>query len=80
MKEDRQKRPPRKNTAKIGGAAYAPQQDEPHSKGEERTPDKPIGQAARANRDPTRKRTEETLWKKKLDPRKSCLQGDHDRQ
>jgi hypothetical protein len=60
MKEDHRKGRLRKNTAKIGGAAYAPQQDEPHSKGEERTPDKPIGEAARANRDPTKKRTEET--------------------
>ena len=29
----------RKNTANIGGAAYAPQQDEPHSKGDERRPE-----------------------------------------
>src|SRR5262245_6014024 len=35
---DHQKGHSRKNTAKIGGAAYAPQQDEPQSKGDERTP------------------------------------------
>jgi hypothetical protein len=57
MKEDHRKRQPRKNTAKVGGAAYAPQQDEPHSKGDERTPDKPIGEAAYANRDPAKKKT-----------------------
>ena len=57
MKEDHQKGHPRKNTAKVGGAAYAPQQDEPHSKSDERTPDKPIGKMAYANRDPTKKKT-----------------------
>ena len=36
MKQDQRKGHSRKNTAKIGGAAYAPQQDEPHSKGYER--------------------------------------------
>jgi hypothetical protein len=41
MKEAHQKRYPRKNTAKIGGAAYAPQQDEPQFKA--RRPKKPIG-------------------------------------
>jgi hypothetical protein len=57
-KDDRQKRHSRKNTANIGGAAYAPQQDEPHSKGDERTPNKPIGEGAYAkNRDPTKKKT-----------------------
>jgi hypothetical protein len=39
MKKDHQKGRSRKNTANIGGAAYAPQQDEPHSKGDERTPE-----------------------------------------
>ena len=34
MKKDHQKGRSRKNTANIGGAAYAPQQDEPHSKGD----------------------------------------------
>jgi hypothetical protein len=38
-KDDHQKGPSRKNTANIGGAAYAPQQDEPHSKGDERKPE-----------------------------------------
>ena len=33
-KDDHQKGHSRKNTANIGGAAYAPQQDEPHSKGD----------------------------------------------
>ena len=45
MKKDHQKGRSRKNTANIGGAAYAPQQDEPHSKGDERAPNKPIGEA-----------------------------------
>ena len=40
-KDDHQKGHSRKNTANIGGAAYAPQQDEPHSKGDARTPNKP---------------------------------------
>ena len=35
---DHQKGHSRKNTAKIGGAAYSPQQDEPQSKGDKRTP------------------------------------------
>ena len=48
MKKDREKGRSRKNTANIGGAAYAPQQDEPHSKGDERTPNKPAGEAAYA--------------------------------
>jgi hypothetical protein len=57
-KDDHQKGRSRKNTAKIGGAAYAPQQDEPHSKGDERTPNKPISEVAYAkNRDPTKKKT-----------------------
>jgi hypothetical protein len=38
MKKDDQKGRSRKNTANIGGAAYAPQQDEPQSKGDERPP------------------------------------------
>jgi len=50
----------RKNTANIGGAAYAPQQDEPHSKGDEKAPNKPIGEAAYASRDPTKKKTRKT--------------------
>ena len=45
-KDDHQKGHSRKNTANIGGAAYAPQQDEPHSKGDERAPNKPIGEVA----------------------------------
>jgi hypothetical protein len=57
MKKGRQTGHSRKNTANIGGAAYAPQQDEPHSKGDERTPNKPIGEVAYANRKPTRKKT-----------------------
>jgi hypothetical protein len=57
MKEDHQKRRPGKNTAKVGGAAYAPQQDEPHSKGDERTPDKPLGEMANAHRDPIKKKS-----------------------
>ena len=57
MKKDHQKGRSRKNTAHIGGAAYAPQQDEPHSKGDERTPNKPIGEVAYANRNPTKKKT-----------------------
>ena len=56
-KGDHQKGHSRKNTANIGGAAYAPQQDEPHSKGDARTPNKPIGEVAYANRDPTKKTT-----------------------
>jgi hypothetical protein len=56
MKKDRQTGHSRKNTANIGGAAYAPQQDEPHSKGDERTPNKPIGEVAYANRNPTKRR------------------------
>jgi hypothetical protein len=56
-KDDHQKGHSRKNTANIGGAAYAPQQDEPHSKGDERTPNKPIGEVAYAKRDPTKKKT-----------------------
>ena len=57
-KDDHQKGHLRKNTANIGGAAYAPpQQDEPHSKGDARTPNKPIGEVAYANRDPTKKKT-----------------------
>jgi len=56
-KDDHQKGHSRKNTANIGGAAYAPQQDEPHSKGDARTPNKPIGEVAYANRDPTKKKT-----------------------
>ena len=58
MKADHQKGHPRKNTAKVGGAAYAPQQDEPHSKGDERTSDKAVGEVA--NRDPTKKKTRES--------------------
>jgi len=60
MKKDHQKGRSRKNTANIGGAAYAPQQDEPHSKGDERAPNKPIGEAAYASRDPTKKKTRKT--------------------
>ena len=56
MKKDHQKGRSRKNTANIGGAAYAPQQDEPHSKGDERTPNKPIGEAAYAKPRPDQKR------------------------
>jgi len=56
-KGDHQKGHSRRNTANIGGAAYAPQQDEPHSKGDARTPNKPIGEVAYANRDPTKKKT-----------------------
>ena len=48
-KDDRQKGRSRKNTANIGGAAYAPQQDEPHSKGDERMPNKPSSEVAYAN-------------------------------
>ena len=59
-KDDHQKGHSRKNTANIGGAAYAPQQDEPHSKGDERAPNKPIGEAAYASRDPTKKKTRKT--------------------
>ena len=58
MKKDHQKGRSRKNTANIGGAAYAPQQDEPHSKRDERAPNKPIGEAA--NRDGTKKKTGKT--------------------
>ena len=54
-KDDHQKGHSRKNTANIGGAAYAPQQDEPHSKGDERTANKPMVAYAK-NRDPTRKK------------------------
>ena len=60
MKKDHQKGRSRQNTANIGGAAYAPQQDEPHSKGDERPPNKPIGEAAYASRDPTKKKTRKT--------------------
>ena len=60
MKKDHQKGRSRKNTANIGGAAYAPQQDEPHSKGDERAPNKPIGEAAYASRDPTKQKTRKT--------------------
>jgi hypothetical protein len=57
-KDDHQKGHSRKNTANIGGAAYAPQEDEPHSKSDERTPKKPIGEGAYAkNRDPITKKT-----------------------
>jgi hypothetical protein len=35
MKKDHQKGRSWRNTANIGDAAYAPQQDEPHSKGDE---------------------------------------------
>ena len=59
MKKDHQKGHPRKNTAKIGGAAYAPQQDEPRSKGDERIPDKTIGNVAYADRDPTKRKAGE---------------------
>jgi hypothetical protein len=56
-KDDRQKRRSGKNTANIGGAAYAPQQDEPHSKGDERTPKKPISEVAYTkSRDPITKK------------------------
>jgi hypothetical protein len=56
-KDDRQKGQSRKNTANIGGAAYAPQQDEPYSKSDERRPNKPISEVAYAkNRDPTKKK------------------------
>ena len=48
MKKDHQKGRSRKNTANIGGAAYAPQQDEPHPKDDERAPNKPIGEVAYA--------------------------------
>jgi hypothetical protein len=54
-KDDHQKGHSRKNTANIGGVAYAPQQDEPHSKGDEWTPNKPMVAYAK-NRDPTRKK------------------------
>ena len=57
MKKDHQTRHSRKNTANIGGAAYAPHQDEPHSKGDERTPNKPIGKVAYSNRNQTKKQT-----------------------
>ena len=60
MKKDHQKGRSRKNTANIGGAAYAPQQDEPHSKGDERAPNKPTGGAAYPNRDPTKQTTEKS--------------------
>jgi hypothetical protein len=54
-KDDRQKGQSRKNTANIGGAAYAPQQDEPYSKSDDRN--KPISEVAYAkNRDPTKKK------------------------
>lgn len=53
---DHQKGHSRKNTAKIGGAAYAPQQDEPHSKSDDRASNKPIGKTTHANRDPTKKK------------------------
>jgi hypothetical protein len=56
MKKDHQKGRSLKNSANIGGAAYAPQQDEPHSKSDDRAPNKPIGEAAHANRDPTKKK------------------------
>ena len=56
MKKDHQKGRSRKNTANIGGAAYAPQQDEPHSKGDKRAPNKPIGEPAYAKPRPDQKR------------------------
>ena len=56
MKKDHLKGRSLKNTAKIGGAAYAPQQDEPQSKSDDRAPNKPIGEATHANRDPTKKK------------------------
>ena len=60
MREDHQKERPKKNTAKQGGAAYAPQQGEPHEKtGDDPTPDHPIGEVAYANRDPAKKKTGE---------------------
>jgi hypothetical protein len=59
--DDHQKGRSRKNTAIIGGAAYAPQEDEPHSKGDERTPNKPISEVAKVkNRDQTKKKTEKS--------------------
>ena len=57
MKKDHQKGRSRKSIAEIGGAAYAPQQDEPHSKGDERTSNKPIGEVAYVNRGPTKKKS-----------------------
>ena len=53
-KDDHQKGRSRKNTAKIGGAAYAPQQDEPQSKGDERTPElsPPAGVPSANRREP----------------------------
>jgi hypothetical protein len=59
MKKDHQKGS-RKNTANIGGAAYAPQQDDPHSKIDKRTPNKPTGEVAYPNRDATKKTTEKS--------------------
>ena len=61
MKKDHQKGRSRKNTANIGGAAYAPQQDEPHSKGDERTPNKPIGEAGLRQPRPDQKKDGEDL-------------------
>jgi hypothetical protein len=57
-KVDHQKGRSRKNTAEIGGAAYAPQQDEPYSKGDEQTPNKSNNEVAYAkNRDPSKKKS-----------------------
>jgi hypothetical protein len=69
MKKDRQTGHSRKNTANIGGAAYAPQQDEPNSKGDERTPNKPIGEVAYANE--TRPKRRRGSLDGKFDPQKA---------
>jgi hypothetical protein len=60
MKKDHQKGRSRKNTPIIGGAAYAPHQDEPHSKGDERAPNKPIGEASYASPRPDKKKMRKT--------------------
>jgi hypothetical protein len=58
-KDDRQKGQSRKNTANIGGAAYAPQQDEPYSKSDDRN--KPISEVAYAKTETRPKRRRGSL-------------------
>ena len=55
---DKKRAQTNQNTAKEGGGAYAPQHDEASKKGDERTPDKPIG-VTYANRDLAKKKTGE---------------------
>ncbi len=62
MREDHQKERPRKNTAKEGGAASSSNRTVPNSSqeaGDNRTPDKPIGEVAYAHREPAKKKTGE---------------------